>query len=337
MTCDAGWKGRRLKSPPLYDAILIDEGQDLVFDPEYKEHGVQPFYWMAYNFCKPVVKPATYPLLEPEDGSLEAKQDLRRLIWAYDEAQCLYSLAIPTAKEVFGESFSSLLQGQYEGGIKRGMIMHRCYRTPGPILTAAHTIGMGLLREEGMISGVTTKKDWEDLGYVVEGRFTSNSEIQLRRPTSNSPNPIPTISNHPSIELKLFSDRRQEALSIAKKILEDINTQKLMPSKQIMVIAFTKEAEQLIASNLNELGLNYYIPSEKNINIRNTPSREKKTNQFWHDGAVTISGIHRAKGNEAEMVYVIGLDEIAANEARLTHRNQLFVAMTRAKGSIFQS
>ncbi len=145
------------KIPPLYDAILIDEGQDLVFNPEYKEHGVQPFYWMAYNFCKPIATSETLSLFEPEEKSNDSSQDLRRLIWAYDEAQCLDSLAIPTAREVFGKSFSSLLQGQYEGGIKRSTVMHRCYRTPGPILTAAHAIGMGLLREEGMISGVTTK------------------------------------------------------------------------------------------------------------------------------------------------------------------------------------
>ena len=322
---------------PLYDAILIDEGQDLVLDPEYKEHGVQPFYWMAYNFCKPIIKIETYSLFEPEEKFLDTKQDLRRLIWAYDEAQCLYSLAIPTAKEIFGESFSSLLQGQYEGGIKRSTVMHRCYRTPSPILTAAHAIGMGLLREEGMISGVTTKRDWEYLGYEVEGRFTSNSNILLSRPSTNSPNPIPAISSHPTIELKLYNDRRQEALSIAKKILDDINTQKLTPSKQIMVVVFSKEAEQLMASNLNELGINYYIPSEMAENTRNTPGPNKKPNQFWHDGAVTISGIHRAKGNEAEMVYVMGLDDIAKNEASLTHRNQLFVAMTRAKGWVHLS
>ena len=36
--------------------------------------------------------------------------------------------------------------------------MQRCYRTPGPILTAAHAIGMGLLRDEGMLRGLTTRK-----------------------------------------------------------------------------------------------------------------------------------------------------------------------------------
>lgn len=129
--------------PELYDAILIDEGQDLVFDPEYKQHGDQPFYWMAYQFCKPVEKPSTQPLF---DDSPTKQKSLKRLIWAYDEAQCLGSPAIPSAREIFGKQQSNILLGQYEGGIRRSIIMHRCYRTPGPILTAAHAIGMGVTK-----------------------------------------------------------------------------------------------------------------------------------------------------------------------------------------------
>ncbi|MFH7024334.1 MAG: ATP-binding domain-containing protein [Heteroscytonema crispum UTEX LB 1556] len=41
--------------------------------------------------------------------------------------------------------------------------------------------------------------------------------------------------------------------------------------------------------------------------------------------------IHRAKGNEADMVYVVGLDKIAKNESNIMLRNQLFVALTRSR------
>ncbi|MGL5576420.1 MAG: ATP-binding domain-containing protein, partial [Sarcina sp.] len=53
--------------------------------------------------------------------------------------------------------------------------------------------------------------------------------------------------------------------------------------------------------------------------------------KFWNDGAVTISRIERAKGNEAVMVYVVGIEEIAKNENSVSERNKLFTAMTRAK------
>ncbi|NEP47303.1 MAG: ATP-binding domain-containing protein, partial [Okeania sp. SIO2H7] len=47
---------------------------------------------------------------------------------------------------------------------------------------------------------------------------------------------------------------------------------------------------------------------------------------------VTISLIHRAKGNEADMVYVVGFDNIAKNESKINLRNAIFVALTRARG-----
>ena len=141
--------------PTLFDAILIDEGQDLVVEPEYKQYGVQPFYWLAYNLCRPVKQDVTFDLF---DGA-KPVEPLRRLIWGYDEAQSLDSPAIPTAKEVLGEQGANLLKGTYEGGIQRALVMKKCYRTPAPILTAAHAIGMGLLRE-GMISGMTNKEAW---------------------------------------------------------------------------------------------------------------------------------------------------------------------------------
>ncbi|WP_461534715.1 DEAD/DEAH box helicase [Spongorhabdus nitratireducens] len=320
--------------PPIYDAILIDEGQDLVFDPQYKEHGVQPFYWMAYNFCKPVKKQEQQiALFEAEAETVQTKRkDFRRLIWAYDEAQCLESPIIPKAREVFGEELGKMLVGQYEGGIKRSIIMHRCYRTPGPILTAAHAIGMGLMREQGMISGVTNREAWKDLGYDVSGRFTSGEQICLQRPAENSPNPIPVISELPSVELKFYQNRQQEAQEVANKIQSDIQQHKLTPKKQLLIVVFSTESEQLVTSALNQRGINYYIPSATQANTHNIRWPDNDPNRFWHQGAVTVSRIHRAKGNEAEMVYVMGLDEIARNENSQKHRNQLFVAMTRAKG-----
>jgi SOS-response transcriptional repressor LexA len=53
---------------------------------------------------------------------------------------------------------------------------------------------------------------------------------------------------------------------------------------------------------------------------------------FRTPGAITFSRIHRAKGNEAAFVYVIGLDRLAAQEDQVEYRNQLFVALTRTRG-----
>lgn len=74
-----------------------------------------------------------------------------RIIWAYDEAQSLDSLAVPNARTLFGDELALILTGgtQYGSGIQKNEVMKRCYRTPGPILVAAHALGMGLLRPGG--------------------------------------------------------------------------------------------------------------------------------------------------------------------------------------------
>ncbi len=47
---------------------------------------------------------------------------------------------------------------------------------------------------------------------------------------------------------------------------------------------------------------------------------------------MTVSQIHRAKGNEAEMVHVVGFDLVARDEGSVNLRNGLFVALTRSRG-----
>ncbi|WP_233554343.1 hypothetical protein [Deinococcus cavernae] len=70
--------------------MLIDEGQDLVHEePELTFDEKQAFYWMAYQSLRPVARDALLDTGEPE---------ARRLIWAYDEAQSLDTLTIPSTR-----------------------------------------------------------------------------------------------------------------------------------------------------------------------------------------------------------------------------------------------
>lgn len=57
--------------------------------------------------------------------------------------------------------------------------------------------------------------------------------------------------------------------------------------------------------------------------------------RFWMKGGVTIAQTIDAKGNEAPMVYVVGVDYVYHENQpyleQIKRHNQLFVAMTRAK------
>ena len=310
---------------PMFDAVLIDEGQDLVTDPiELKYEEKQAIYWMAYQALRPC---------DPE------QPEQRRLIWAYDEAQSLDTLKVPTARELFGKELNELISKgrQYKGGINKSEIMHRCYRTPGEILTAAHAIGMGLLRPEGMLSGLTTKAEWENIGYEVQGTFREGQEITLHRPPANSPNPVPTLWNEPVIQFNSYTSRQEEFSVLAENIKHNLEHDKLTPSRQILVLVLgdTYEAMKLenhVAEFLMEQGIDIFVASAVRLNQLKPKYPNNNPDSFWCKGGVTVSRLHRAKGNEADMVYVLGCDNVAKNESNINLRNQLFVSLSRAKG-----
>lgn len=305
----------------IFDAIFIDEGQDLVGDNEYKYEGKQSFYYMAYKSLKPI---------NSDDG-----KELRRLIWAYDELQSLNDTKIPSSKEVLGDT--NLVTGTYKGGIRKSEIMRKCYRTPHQILTASHAIGMGLLRKEGMLTGYTTQRDWENIGYkVVKGDFRKEgNEIILERPIENSPNPISEIYKGNCFEFEMYNTESEVFERLAANIKKDIEIEKLNPSRDILVVHLKELYDdnylELIGQALNSKGIKYYVPTCSISNIVRDHWQNKKPDKFWDDGSVTISSVVRAKGNEAPMVYVVGVEYIATKENNISLRNRLYTALTRAK------
>lgn len=304
---------------PLFDAILIDEGQDLVAQEEFQFRDKQAFYWMAWQALRPV---------DP------ACPDQRRLIWAYDEAQSLDNLIIPAAKQLFGDSLTRLVTGQYEGGIQRSEVMARCYRTPAPILTAAHVIGMGLLRPDGMLAGITNRQGWEKIGYHVTGEFISGREITLLRAADTPPNPVPKLWSEPVLAFQTYPDRALELQALCQEIQRNLTEDGLNAGRDLLVVVLGEledaiHLERQVAIALQQQGIPFYIPSAPRSNCLS--GIQTDPNRFWHEGAVTVSRIHRAKGNEAPMVYVVGADHIAEDESNPSLRNQVFVALTRAK------
>ncbi|MBD2578056.1 pentapeptide repeat-containing protein [Oscillatoria sp. FACHB-1406] len=301
--------------PQCFDALLLDEGQDLIVD-RCKFEGKQPFYWLAYQSLRPV------------DPALPHQ---RRLIWTCDEMQSLESLTVPCVSELFGEELAHLVAGSYSNGIPKSEVLSRCYRTPHRILTAAHAIAMGWLRPGGMLTGMQCPEDWRAIGYEVRAPAT------LHRPPQNSPNPISHLWQGDCLEFKTFPNRQQELSYLARHSLDLLRHEGLRPSQEILVIVLGNflEARQLeidVANFLIQQGIDVYLPGTNNYNTISCNKEQYNPNSFWFPGAITISRIHRAKGHEADLVYIVGLDKIAVDESNLKLRNQLLIALTRARG-----
>jgi len=290
--------------PPIFDAILIDEAQDLI-SQSWRYQQKQPFYWMSYQALRP-----TNPL-HPQQ---------RRLIWAYDEWQSIHDSHQLTAGELLGRDLAHLVTGVYPGGINKTEIISCSYRTPAPLINLAYGLGMGLYRQGGMLRGMTNIAEWEAIGYQVTGDLIPGKKVTIAR--DNHIHPLPKIWSKSLISFDTYNSRQQELTALAQKIIDNLRYDGLRPSREILVIIlgdyFTATPlETYVAKFLTKQGIDIHIPDGDN---------------FWCEGAVTISRIHRAKGNEADLVYLIGLDNIAQAEDNLALRNQLFIAITRSRG-----
>ncbi|MGF1588488.1 MAG: pentapeptide repeat-containing protein [Pleurocapsa sp.] len=304
--------------PQIFDAVLIDEGQDLVAD-SWLYQNKQPFYWLAYQTLRPV-------------NPISPQQ--RRLIWAYDELQSLSSLKLPEPVELFGEELGHLATGQYNQQINKTEIISRCYRTPHQVIMVAHAIALGLQRKQGILTGSIYPEEWQALGYKITGNWQLGSQITLVR-NHDSPNIISELWQGEMINFDRFVSRQQELTVLADKIEQNITQDNFQPDREVLIIVLGSAyaAASLVkqtATFLINRGINIYLPTQSSFNCLD-PARQRHPNQFWHPGAITISTIHRAKGQEADMVYLIGLDLIAQDESNLYLRHQLFTALTRTR------
>ncbi|MEL7034617.1 MAG: pentapeptide repeat-containing protein [Cyanobacteria bacterium J06592_8] len=318
----------RTKIPQCFDAILIDEGQDLLVEDEFKFEGKQPFYWMAYQALRPV------NFSEPEQDKIPQ----RRLIWAEDEMQSLETFKSSTLSELFGDGWGHLLTGEYQNEIKKTEILSRSYRVPPQILTAAYGIGLGLCRSAGVLTTMTRIEDWETMGYQVNIDNSVHSSIQkmtLSYFAEFSPHPVSQLWGKSVIEFEAYHSRQDELSALSQHLYHNLTVDGLRPSREILVIILGDIFEAIAletytANFLINQGLDIYIPGAVDCNI--VHANKEKPNQFWCEGGITISRIHRAKGQEADMVYLVGFDQIAKDEANLNFRHQLFVALTRSRG-----
>jgi superfamily I DNA and RNA helicase len=139
------------------------------------------------------------------------------------------------------------------------------------------------------------------------------------------------------LEFETYDSRQEELSALAENIRHNLVHDDLKPSRDILVVVLgspseAMELENQVAKFLMEQEIDIYIPTALQLNELKPQWSNQNPDRFWMEGGVTVSRVPRAKGNEADMVYVVGLDQVARNEANVNLRNQLFVALTRTRG-----
>ncbi|MEA5520264.1 DEAD/DEAH box helicase [Limnoraphis robusta] len=285
------------KFNPYYDAIMIDEAQDFS----------RYFLRLCYQMLKPP----------------------KRLVYAYDELQNLNQKVMESPEVLFGEDSQGKPYVQLQnipGEPKQDIILKKCYRNSSrPLLSSAHALGFGIYRDQGLIQMFEYAGLWRDIGYVVEdGTLEDGKFVKLARTSDTSPK---FLEDHSPIDdliiFKSFKDKREQTQWLVEQIEKNLTEDELRYD-DIMVIhpdpQTTKFAVGEPRASLFEKGIN-----------SNLAGVTTSLDDFFSEQAITFTSIHRAKGNEAAMIYVIDAHECYSGSDLAQKRNILFTAMTRSK------
>lgn len=288
-------------SRPLYDAILIDEAQDL---PD-------AFLQICYALLR----------------------DSRRLVYAYDELQNLSGAEVSTPETMFGTDADGHPRVRLDTD-GSDIILKKCYRNSRPVLVTAHALGFGVYRQptdradSGLIQMFDNPPLWQEIGYEVQaGKLSDGSEVTLARTPETSPE---FLEEHSTIadlvQFVRFANAAQQREWVAQEVYRNLESDELQHDDIVVINPnplTTRKAVGPIRARLLELGINSHVAGV-----------DTSADEFHREDAesVTFTGIYRAKGNEAGMIYVINAQDCHGTGHNLASiRNRLFVAITRSK------
>lgn len=285
-------------SHETFDAILIDEAQDLP----------SAFFKIIFKLAKPP----------------------KRIIWAYDELQNLSDVEMPSIEEMFDVDEDGVSQINIENipnEPQRDIILPICYRNPPWTLAMAHALGFGLYNKVKKIPFQTFEQPeiWRDIGYsVIDGQLEYGKKVTIERSPQATPDYFKRLlSIDESISSHSFKTTEEQYQWVAQQIDININKDELDPDDILIIFpnSYTSKSEySKFSKYLQSYGILSFLAG---IN--------SSQDTFRFNGYVTCSGIYRAKGNEAPMVYILNSEYCFIGMEIIKQRNILFTAITRSR------
>ncbi|MBF0473071.1 MAG: ATP-binding domain-containing protein, partial [Nitrospirae bacterium] len=283
------------KIEPFYDAILIDEAQDLPI----------PFFKIIYKIL-------SHP---------------KRVIWAYDELQNLTNYSLPSLTDLFGTNDlgnpNVILENPVDGP-RQDIILPICYRNTSWALTLAHALGFGINRAEGLVQ-ICDDELWNEIGYkLIEGEFVADKKVSLKRKSSSSPEYFSELlSSKESVTCYCFNNFNEEVNWIADQIYINIKEDELDYDDILIILPDALTAKKKAYDVIQAL------------RARKIPSHlagvTSSVDEIFLPDSVAIANIYRAKGNEAPMVYIANSDYCNSGRELIKLRNSIFTAITRSR------
>ena len=247
---------------------------------------------------------------------LMAKKTLKytgKIIYAYDELQSLNeSTSIPSKAAIFGQETCEDVD------------LSVCYRTPRDILVTAHALGLGIYKKDknGQPDLVNMMEDysiWRAIGYrEIEGTLGYGNHVVLGRDE--------VIEHKPNdcVEVYAVDDTQSQYRAVANEILNLVNNEDVVLEDILIIDLSTLNLQDDFSEFRNEFKNAQGDASNHKVHLVN----KDNAIAFKRKGSITYTTIFRAKGNEANIVFVLN----AHKSSMLSYsRNRLFTAMTRAK------
>ncbi len=281
----------------FYDHVLIDEGQDFPGG----------FYELCFGLAK-------------------GEADRKNIVWAYDELQNILDIKIRSPEELFGKAPDGSPRVSLERAARRlspgttnDTVLSKCYRNQRRVLVTAHALGFGVYGN--IVQLLESKDHWEDVGYeVVSGDFAVGRPVRILRPEANSPIALEQAGGE-IINWHVAATFTDELSWVAKEVQAFM--QGGLQPEDIIIIALDDRNARNYCAHTSKLLVNLGISTN---NIIADPYNEPP---FSLPGKVTLSTVYRAKGNEAAVVFAVGIDAISRQSR--SGRNKLFTAFTRTK------
>lgn len=288
----------KLKMEPFYDHVLIDEGQD--FPGE--------FYRLCYLLAK-------------------GERDKKSIVWAYDELQDILNVKIRQPDELFGKGQDGQAlvdldrsSAHVPPGATNDAVLSKAYRNQRDVLVTAHAMGFGVYRE--IVQMLESAEHWEDVGYdVLTGPLVTGEPVHIRRPDRNSPVQVPPVEGFPLIEWRPATNIDEECEWVVNTIQRFIDSG-LAPEEILVISLDDRHARVYLATIAEQLAL-------RDIATNNIIADPYNEPPFTVAGKVSLSTVYRAKGNEAAVVFAVGVDGIDTRTR--SGRNRVFTAFTRTK------
>lgn len=283
--------------PQVFDAILIDEAQDLP----------RQFFEIAYLASKPP----------------------HRVVWAYDELQNLTRHMMPPLDQLFGnkpDGTPRVMSLPMDASPKQDIILPVCYRNTPWALSVAHALGFGVYREGGMVQFFADRELWLEIGYeVVEGKIEPDSHVVLRRAHHSYPRYFEQLLKPTdAVVTKVFDTPQEQAEWVAESIKKNLEHDELRHQDILVIVCNPLQQKAQAARIMKALA-----EHELSAHLAGVTT---SVDTLFREDSIAVSGIFRAKGNEAPMVYVLHSEYGAQPGLELIkRRNVLFTAITRSR------